>query len=225
MHSNGNEMNEIAFNHGLTNQFSSLELLKIINQVRLQFSEPSIRPNDFHARVHDELEGDNYETFVVNNPNKTVTVAANLNHDQCMLIAMRESKGVRRKVLEILKGQQVRIPQTYAEALQLAADQAHQLELAAPKVNFYDTVVEKTTLMNATQVAQKLGLSAIKLNKVLEELGVYSKAVIRGRVFRQWFIDKNLGIMRQTEVGYSQPMFTTKGEAWIVEEITTKGLA
>ncbi|WPE82768.1 phage antirepressor KilAC domain-containing protein [Acinetobacter baumannii] len=210
-----------------TNSVSSLELLKIINQVRQEFGEPTIRPNDFHARIHDELEGEHYETFVVNNPNRTVTVAANLNHDQSMLISMRESKGVRRKVLEILKGQQVqpvRIPQTYAEALQLAADQAHQLELAAPKVNFYDTVVEKATLMNATQVAQKLGLSAVKLNKVLDELGVYSKAVLRGRVFRQWFIDKNLGIMRQTEVGYSQPMFTTKGEAWIVEEITTKGL-
>lgn len=209
------------------NLVSSLELLKIINQVRLEFGESTIRPNDFHARIHDELEGEHYETFVVNNPNRTVTVAAKLNHDQSMLISMRESKGVRRKVLEILKGQQVqpvRIPQTYAEALQLAADQAHQLELAAPKVNFYDTVVEKATLMNATQVAQKLGLSAVKLNKVLDELGVYSKAVLRGRVFRQWFIDKNLGIMRQTEVGYSQPMFTTKGEAWIVEEITTKGL-
>lgn len=220
-------MNQVAINQKNLNTCSSLELLKIINQVRLEFGEPTIRPNDFHARIHDELEGEHYETFVVNNPNRTVTVAANLNHDQSMLISMRESKGVRRKVLEILKGQQiqpVRIPQTYAEALQLAADQAHQLELAAPKVNFYDTVVEKATLMNATQVAQKLGLSAVKLNKVLDELGVYSKAVLRGRVFRQWFIDKNLGIMRQTEVGYSQPMFTTKGEAWIVEEITTKGL-
>ncbi|KYQ82509.1 DNA-binding protein [Acinetobacter sp. NRRL B-65365] len=220
-------MNQVAINQINLNTCSSLELLKIINQVRLEFGEPTIRPNDFHARIHDELEGEHYETFVVNNPNRTVTVAANLNHDQSMLISMRESKGVRRKVLEILKGQQiqpVRIPQTYAEALQLAADQAHQLELAAPKVNFYDTVVEKATLMNATQVAQKLGLSAVKLNKVLDELGVYSKAVLRGRVFRQWFIDKNLGIMRQTEVGYSQPMFTTKGEAWIVEEITTKGL-
>ncbi|EXB47260.1 phage antirepressor KilAC domain protein [Acinetobacter baumannii 146457] len=220
-------MNQVAINQQILNTCSSLDLLKIINQVRQEFGEPTIRPNDFHARIHDELEGEHYETFVVNNPNRTVTVAANLNHDQSMLISMRESKGVRRKVLEILKGQQlqpVRIPQTYAEALQLAADQAHQLELAAPKVNFYDTVVEKATLMNATQVAQKLGLSAVKLNKVLDELGVYSKAVLRGRVFRQWFIDKNLGIMRQTEVGYSQPMFTTKGEAWIVEEITTKGL-
>lgn len=220
-------MNQVAINQQILNTCSSLDLLKIINQVRQEFGEPTIRPNDFHARIHDELEGEHYETFVVNNPNRTVTVAANLNHDQSMLISMRESKGVRRKVLEILKAQQVqpvRIPQTFAEALQLAADQAHQLELAAPKVTFYDTVVEKATLMNATQVAQKLGLSAVKLNKVLDELGVYSKAVLRGRVFRQWFIDKNLGIMRQTEVGYSQPMFTSKGEAWIVEEITTKGL-
>ncbi|NNP70439.1 phage antirepressor KilAC domain-containing protein [Acinetobacter sp. Ac_5812] len=220
-------MNQIVVNPNLNNKFSSLDLLKIINQVRQEFGEPVIRPNDFYARVQDELEGEHYESFVVNNPNKTVTQAANLDHDQCLVISMRESKGVRRKVLEVLKAQHVqpvRIPQTFAEALQLAADQAHQLELAAPKVNFYDTVVERTTLMNTTQVAQKIKLSAKKLNKILDDLGVYSKAVLRGRVFRQWFIEKDLGIMRQTEVGYSQPMFTTKGEAWIVEEITKKGL-
>lgn len=103
--------------------------------------------------------------------------------------------------------------------------QAQQLALAAPKVNFFDKVVERTTLMTATQVAQKLGMSAIKLNKHLDELGVYSLNVKRARTFKQWVIDKGLGELKQTELGYSQPLFTTAGEAWIVERLTSEGVA
>ena len=55
----------------------------------------------------------------------------------------------------------MRLPQTFAEALQLAADQARQLELAAPKVKYFYKVVDRSTLLNATQVAQKLGMSAV----------------------------------------------------------------
>ena len=103
--------------------------------------------------------------------------------------------------------------------------QAQQLALAAPKVNFFDKVVERTTLMTATQVAQKLGMSAIKLNKHLDELDVYSLNVKRARTFKQWVIDKGLGELKQTELGYSQPLFTTAGEAWIVERLTSEGVA
>src|SRR5690606_32161286 len=57
------------------------------------------------------------------------------------------------------------IPQSFADALQLAADQARQLELAKPKISHYDNVVERAGLLNATQVAQKVRLSAVAMNK------------------------------------------------------------
>lgn len=117
-----------------------------------------------------------------------------------------------------------KIPQTYADALMLAAEQARQLEVAAPKVRHYDTVVERTTLLTATQVGQKVKFSAVKLNKVLEELDVYNKTLKRGKAFKQWFVDVGYGIMRQTDNGFSQPMFTTKGEAWVVEKLISEGV-
>lgn len=117
------------------------------------------------------------------------------------------------------------VPQSFAEALQLAADQARQLELAKPKVLHYDNVVERTGLLNATQVAQKVRLSAVAMNKVLEELGVYNKAVKRSRVFQQWFIDKGLGEVKQTDQGFSQALFTKRGEAWIIERLISEGVA
>ena len=117
------------------------------------------------------------------------------------------------------------IPQSFADALQLAADQARQLELAKPKISHYDNVVERAGLLNATQVAQKVRLSAVAMNKVLDELGVYNKAVKRSRVFQQWFIDKGLGEVKQTDQGFSQAMFTKRGEAWIIERLISEGVA
>jgi len=82
---------------------SSIDLLEIINTARLEQGETAIRRNDFSARVADELDGDHYETFVVGNPNGTKTTAYLLTSDQSMLVSMRESKVVRRSVLEKLK--------------------------------------------------------------------------------------------------------------------------
>lgn len=119
---------------------------------------------------------------------------------------------------------QQQLPQSFAEALQLAADQAKQLELQAPKVSFYDKLADRTTLMNATQVAQKVSMSAQKLNKILDTLNVYSHAVKRSRVFKQWFIDQGFGELKETELGYPQAMFTTKGEQWVFEKLTSEGV-
>lgn len=117
------------------------------------------------------------------------------------------------------------IPQSFADALQLAANQARQLELAKPKVLHYDNVVERAGLLNATQVAQKVRLSAVAMNKVLDELGVYNKAVKRSRVFQQWFINQGLGEVKQTDQGHSQALFTKRGEAWVIERLVSEGVA
>lgn len=123
------------------------------------------------------------------------------------------------------KSKQLQIPQTYAEALQLAANQAKQLEIAAPKISHYDKVVERHTLLTATQVGQKLGLSAIALNKILDELGVYNKVHKRSRAFKQAFIDKGFGEMKQTEMGHSQALFSLKGEAWVIQKLASESVA
>ena len=117
------------------------------------------------------------------------------------------------------------IPTTLSEALQLASDQARQLELAQPKIAHYDAVVERNGLLNATQVSQKVRMSAVAMNRVLEELGVYSKAVKRSRVFQQWFVDQGFGLLKQTDMGHSQALFTKRGEAWVIERLVSEGVA
>jgi phage regulator Rha-like protein len=117
------------------------------------------------------------------------------------------------------------IPSSLSEALQLAADQAKQLELAAPKISYYDTIVDRTNLLNASQVAQKIKMSAVKLNRFLDSLSVYNNSVKSSRIFQQWFVDKGFGFVRQTELGYPQAMFTLAGEAWVIQKMVSEGIA
>ncbi|WP_337080791.1 Rha family transcriptional regulator [Acinetobacter pittii] len=99
-----------------------------------------------------------------------------------------------------------------------------QLEIAAPKVDFYDVLAERQNLMNATQLAQKFKKSAVAFNKILESFDVYNRCVKRGRVFQQWFIDQGLGELKETALGFAQPMFTTKGEQWVFNKFASEGI-
>ena len=219
-------MNIIAANQDLT--MTSVEFLELmINPARLEEGQSEVRYNDFFTKVKDELEPSHNELFAMESTGGRSRQVMNLDQDQMMLVGMRESKAVRKNVLAKIKqltNSQPQIPTNFAEALQLAADQAKQLELAAPKVAFVDNLVDRTALMNASQVAQKHKKSAIWLNKILTELNVYNKAVKRGKVFQQWFVDKGFGEMKQSEEGYSQAMFTNAGEVWINEKLHTEGV-
>jgi len=148
---------------------TSLELYALVNTARLEYNETSVRQNDFLARCKDELDGEDYETFVVENSNKTKSKGLILSKDQCMYIAMRESKAVRRSVVAQINAIEVSaqpaIPQTYAEALRLAADQAEvieqqqlQLEQQKPAVEFLDRYVQAKSDKGFREVAKILGV-------------------------------------------------------------------
>ena len=119
---------------------------------------------------------------------------------------------------QVAKQQTIKLP-TLSEALQLAADQAKKIEADAKKVNHYDTIVDRTGLVIATNIGNKLGVSATKLNRLLEDLNVYNMRT-KKRAFKQWFIDEGYGIAKQANMGFNQCLFTLKGEAWIVEQLT-----
>ncbi len=135
--------------------------------------------------------GNKFTEYLINKRDSLVLVAQNSPEFTAVIVDRWQ---------ELEAKHQPKIPANFAEALQLAADQAKQLELAAPKVAFVDNLVDRKNLMAATQVAAKHGMSAVKLNKLLDELGgVYNKSVKRGRVFIQSFTDSGYGELKQTE--------------------------
>lgn len=169
-----------------------------------------------------EHNGNTYTEYLFSKRDSLVLVAQNCPEFTARIVDRWQ---------ELESKQAFQVPTTLSGALRLAAEQAEvieqqnaQLAIAAPKAQFFDKVVDRGTLMTATQVGQKIGLSAVTLNKNLDALDVYSKGVKRGRVFKQWVIDKGYGELKQTELGYSQPLFTTSGEAWIVEKLTGEGV-
>ena len=82
---------------------SSIDLLELINNVRVANNEEPLRRNSFNLKIEDELEGSHYTKNVVKNQNGTESMVYELTIEQCTLIGMRESKGVRRTVFEKLK--------------------------------------------------------------------------------------------------------------------------
>ena len=68
--------------------------------------------------------------------------------------------------------QQKTLPTSFSEALQLAADQAKQLEEQAPKIQYHDKVLATENGITTTEIASELGMSAIKLNRHLDNKGV-----------------------------------------------------
>ena len=125
------------------------------------------------------------------------------------------------------------IPQTYAEALQLAADQAlmieqqkAQLTAAKPKVQFYDQVRESEHTLSMNDAAKLLGIKGLGRNKLFEQLrsrGVlddtnvpYQRFLNSGHfevIEKPYDYNGMVGITKVTRV-------TQKGLQWISKEFS-----
>lgn len=208
---------------------SSIDLLEVINSERARFSEPEVRRNDFVGRCKDELDGEHYETFVVTNPNGTTSEALMLTIDQCMLVAMRESKGVRRAVQERLRS--AAVPKTFAAALRLAAEQQERIEEQAkliehqrPAVEFVDRYVEARSDKGLREVAKILG---IKEREFIAELAASGVIFKQGSNWLPYAEHQHAGrfTVKTGEANghaFHQMRFTPQGVAWVAQRFAQK---
>lgn len=207
---------------------SSGNLLELVNKARSLAGEKPVRHNDFVPRCADELEGDHYESFVVQNWNNTSTKYLRLTVDQCKLVAMRESKSVRRAVLEYLNSMQPALPdfsnpaaaaRAWAEQYELTAKANEALALAAPKVEFVDQYVESTGSMTFRQVCKLLGANErefrefLRANGIMYKLGgewtAYASHIDAGR------FEVKTGTATHNDHAYTSARFTPKGVEWV----------
>lgn len=163
-----------AITQNIQKTMSSFDLRSVINAAREAHGENPVQNNHLLTRIEDELEGDlgGCKTFTPESGGAPIRYY-DLNRDQCALVGMRESKGVRRNVLATLReleAQQVpAIPQTYADALRLAADTQDALDSAiATKAQIGNR--REATAMNTASTATR---RANKLERDLDRAKEY----------------------------------------------------
>jgi phage antirepressor YoqD-like protein len=112
------------------------------------------------------------------------------------------------------------LPQTFAEALMLAAKQAVELEAARPAVQFVEKYVESTGNMGFRQVAKLLRIKEndfrafLQDNKIMYRLGSqwmpYAPHIDSGR----FYVTTGTS---DTDHAYSTAKFTPKGVEWVAK--------
>jgi len=212
-------------------EMRSIDFLnEIINPARRSHQESEVENRHFIARIEDEIDDLGVaETFYV-----TTSQGANrpvkgymLNFEQMTLVGMRESKAVRKSVLEKLK-QKVTpsLPQTLPEALRLAADLAeeklqltNQLAIAAPKAQFVDSYVNASGSLGFRETCKLLHIKENAFRQFLLDhevmyvlagkLTPYAQHIDAGR-----FTVKT-GENQTNGHAFTQNKFTPKGIQWI----------
>jgi len=152
---------------------SSFDLLDLVNAARAEYGEGEVRRADFTARCRDELDGEYYETFVVRNSRGPASEGLMLSKEQCLLVAMRESKSVRRKVVAKLNELSQPRELSRMELIQLAfeAEQARlhltiQVQAQATKIEHLENLFKEG--MSATQFCKGLnGVNVMQVNAFL----------------------------------------------------------
>ncbi|EJU8952857.1 phage antirepressor KilAC domain-containing protein [Escherichia coli] len=221
----------------------SLTLLKMVNEARKLCGEPEVRNNKFIEKILDELDGEHYTKSVVEKMNKTSMLVITMTFKQALRVAARESKAVRRSLIDKLEELQQAnsptpsIPQTLPEALRLAAELAEQkmqleqqLVAAAPKVDFADRVSVANGILIGN-FAKVVGLKQSALFSWLRQNGILMAFGARKNVPRQQYINAGYFTVKEVvlddENGYQirlTPQLTGKGQQWLTRKLLDAGL-
>ncbi|ELI0408977.1 hypothetical protein Q8U54_004327 [Salmonella enterica] len=208
----------------------SQSLLAMVNETRKQCGEKEVRNNDFIGRIKDELEGEYYEIFVVQKTNKTTSEKVVMSIKQALRVAARESKAVRRSLVDKLEDMQtIQIPaqsnsglpeyrlakagQLKALALEKNIASARELMAMLPRL---DPVAHQT--LAASLINPIIGYDAIPL-PVIEEhyytaaeagekIGVSANKIgrianannLKTEQYGKFFLDKSAHSSKQVEV-------------------------
>lgn len=224
--------NAMAFMAGAEVTMSSLDFLNnIINPARVSEGECAHEPRKFLLKIEDELDQDGTgKKFRLNN-NQTKTAYYDLNLDQLTLVGMRESKAVRRSVLEKLKvlskpKMDLNDPEflrgtllTYTEKV-IALE--HKVEEMQPDVEALERIAKADGSMCITNAAKHLQVQPKLLFKHLSE----NQWIYRRTGGKNWLAYQN-----RIQSGLLEHKVTTversDGSEKVVEQclVTAKGIA
>ncbi|WP_225923963.1 phage antirepressor KilAC domain-containing protein [Vibrio alfacsensis] len=130
-----------------------------------------------------------------------------------------------------------KIPTSFAEALQLAANQAKELEvktqalaLAAPKVEFADAIAGADKGVKLGQFAKTVGMGPVTIFRVLRELKILMSGGDSFNLPYQQYVERGYFAVKQgtystnseTRISHTA-MITGKGEMWLRKKLIETG--
>lgn len=220
---------------------SSLDFLNdYINPSRQEANESSVQYKDFILRVIDETDKSHEEIFLMDSTGGRKRQMVNLSYDDMMLVGMRESKAVRKNVLVKLRElsqPSSTLPASFADALQLAADQARQIEiqnkqlmLDAPKVDFAERIAKVDRGMTLGKFAKAVNLGPRKIFAVLRDMKILISGCQGYNLPMQQYIENGCFVVRQSTYGpendriANTTLITGKGELWLTKKLINAGV-
>lgn len=180
-------------------------------------------------------DGPEFRRIYLDSMNRQQTEFA-LNRELTETLLTGYSAVLRRKVIarwrELEALQTPAIPQTMAQALRLAADQAEKIEaqqaqlaIAAPKAKFVDQYVDSTGLNGFRQVAKLLNIKEPTLRQFLSDNQIMYQLGGEWTAY-QCHIDAGRFMVKagasDTGLAYNTAKFTPKGIAWLAGLIASK---
>ncbi|EIX9559085.1 hypothetical protein ACLH1N_08655 [Klebsiella sp. 1RUBe7cef] len=206
----------------------SQSLLEMVNQARKQCGEKPVRNNVFIERIHDELEGETYKIFVGHKNGAEIEIAE-MSIKQALRVAARESKAVRRSLVDKLEDMQaIQVPtkstsglteyrlakaeQLKAQALEKNIASARELMSMFPRLGESANQVIVATLVNPLLGHEVVPLPAIEehystAGEVAAQLGctankigrVANKHNLKTEQYGKFFLDKSRHSDKQVE--------------------------
>ena len=134
-------------------------------------------------------------------------------------------------------GSYTNVPQSFAQALRLAADLEEKNQLLEqqiaeyePKISYLDMILSSTGTVATSQIAADYGMSAIALNKLLNELGVQHKVsgqwILYRKHMNQGYTKSHTSEIPKADGGVKVVMntkWTQKGRVFIYNLLTAEG--
>ncbi|WP_235991941.1 phage antirepressor protein [Pseudomonas paracarnis] len=191
---------------------SSVDLRDLVNDARTRAGESKVRNDQFIIRVEDELSGELGVCSFIAHPQSGVMMASyELTLDQCTLVGMRESKAVRRAVLQKIKDLEGPKQLSTIEILQIAMESEKarlmltaQVEQQATKIHSLENLLKEG--MTHTQFCKGLnGVNVMQVGKYLES--------------RSWLYNESKSGLRHRVGSYARDKYMTEHQ----HEVTPHG--
>lgn len=190
----------------------------------------------------DEEDKTQNESFTVN---RTALILINESGLYSLILkfklpnARKFKRWVTSEVLPTIRktGSYTNVPQSFAQALRLAADLEEKNQLLEqqiaeyePKISYLDMILSSTDTVATSQIAADYGMSAIALNKLLNELGVQYKVsgqwILYRKHMNQGYTKSHTSEIPKADGGVKVVMNTKwmqKGRVFIYNLLTAEG--